>query len=208
MAWWSSTQSYKTHNPAGFSVLPGRRLLSPGIPGKKNKQLDSLLVGLNEPSFSDLVILDDESMSLSPVSTLRAAKRRRRTALEALSLVQMLAPSQTGNQGRDQRRFVLFPRQALGGTVGRELEQAARAARQWHRIHGSCFLQCFMPTATAALQMRVNIAGGAVHPGSSPVAWSECQTPPSRVTSAQRTHCVIPPRPPHPLSPLLPSPPC
>lgn len=97
------------------------------------------------------------------------------------------------NQGRDQRRFVLFPRQALGGTVGRELEQAARAARRWHRIHGSCFLQCFMPTATAALQMRVNIAGGAVHPGSSPVAWSECQTPPSRVTSAQRTHCVIPP---------------
>lgn len=30
---------------------------------------------------------------------------------------------------------------------------------RWHWIHGSCFLQCFMPIATAALQMRVNIAG-------------------------------------------------
>lgn len=30
---------------------------------------------------------------------------------------------------------------------------------QWHWIHGSCFPQCFMLTATAALQMRVNIAG-------------------------------------------------
>lgn len=28
---WSSAQSYKASNPAGFSVLPGRRLLSPGI---------------------------------------------------------------------------------------------------------------------------------------------------------------------------------
>lgn len=61
---------------------------------------------------------------------------------------------------------------------------------RWHWIHGSCFLQCFMPTATAALQMRVNIAGGAVHPGSSLVAWPECQTGPSRVTPAQRTRCV------------------
>lgn len=31
---------------------------------------------------------------------------------------------------------------------------------RWHWIHGSCFLQCFMLIATAALQMRVNIAGG------------------------------------------------
>lgn len=93
---------------------------------KNKKQLDSLLVGLNEPSFSDLVISDDggllgqlpQSMSLSSVSTQRAAKRRRRTALEELSTVQMLAPSQTGNQGRDQRRFVLFPRQALGEQWG------------------------------------------------------------------------------------------
>lgn len=29
---WSSTQSYKAPNPARFSVLPGRHLLSPGIP--------------------------------------------------------------------------------------------------------------------------------------------------------------------------------
>lgn len=70
------------------------------------------------------------------------------------SLRQMLAASQT----RTKSPFVPSLCR-LWGTVGRELEQAVRAVVRWHWIHGSCFLQCFMPTATAALQMRVNIAG-------------------------------------------------
>lgn len=74
--------------------------------------------------------------------------------LKTLSLRQMPATSQTRKKGP----FVP-PLCGLRGTVGRELERAARAAARWHWIHGSCFLQCFMPTATAALQMRVNIAG-------------------------------------------------
>lgn len=51
-----------------------------------------------------------------------------------------------------------FPRR-LRGAVGRELAQTVRALVRWRRIHGSCFLQCFMPTATAALQSRANVAG-------------------------------------------------
>lgn len=89
------------------------------------------------------------------VPTQTATKQRHRKALKKpLSLRRMLATSQT----RKKSPFVLSLCR-LWGTVGRELEQAVRVVVRWHWIHGSCFLQCFMPTATAALQMRVNIAG-------------------------------------------------
>lgn len=111
------------------------------------------------------------------------------------------------------RRRRLKGSAGLSGCFARERErerETVRVLARWHWIHGSCFLQCFMPIATAALQMRVNIAGGAVHPGSSLVAWPECQTGPSRVTPAQRTRCVTffsPPPHPTPLSLSLSPPP-
>lgn len=47
-------------------------------------------------------------------------------------------------------------REQWGGRFNATVREVVR----WHWIHGSCFLQCFMLIATAALQMRVNIAGG------------------------------------------------